>query len=83
MNRPMIIASLCTAGLLGIPACATQQPGAAGYERGPASAGAAPRLESGGYLRGNSSMRPAVLRAMAAERTRAAPGPPCTRMKRT
>ena len=45
MNRPMIIASLCTAGLLGIPACATQQPGAAGYERGPASAGAAPLNE--------------------------------------
>ena len=44
MNR-LMIASLCIAGLLGIPACATQHPGAAGYERGPASAGVMPLNE--------------------------------------
>lgn len=40
MNR-LMIATLCAAGLLGVPACATQQTEGAGDARGPASAGAA------------------------------------------
>ena len=41
MNR-LIIATLCAAGLLGIPACATQQTGATDYARTKPSAAATP-----------------------------------------
>ena len=43
MNR-LMIASLCTAGLFGVAACATQ-PTEGGYARGPASAADAPQVQ--------------------------------------